>query len=217
MNKMNNREGAESPAPADVAENHETQGFNQPRPKRVLQFNSVDSFIPLTSYSEKLLRQTPGEVVLYPCQNERDPAATARALTSFALRIRQSLANAGLQAEVEPKDRKQFSISTQQAVLMWTDYEEDGTGGRIPIDHTQRVIRCVTTCNPLYDEWLKKSMNESVEAAELAQAILVEGPRPAGRPRIHPIKPKPPIDPANPQKRGRGRPRKNPEGQDTLL
>ena len=206
MHKMSNSESTESPGLGDATESQETQEFSLRRPKIALRFNKVETYLPLTSYSERLLRQTPGQVELYQCTDPDDPAATARALTSFAMRLKQSIGDT-------------FSIQTQQALLNWTEYETVN-GKSITRDRNQRVIRCVVTCNPLYDEWVKKSIAENEQAAELAQIIAVEGPRPKGRPRIHPekaAKPTPPIDPANPQKRGRGRTRKNPEGQDTLL
>ncbi len=211
---MNNSQSDDSTdsAGADGAETQESQDLSQKHYKRILAMNSADTYIPLTSYSEKLLRQTPGEVVLYPCNNEKDASATARALTSFSLRIRQSLARIDeLNPEQIPlKDRdlsKLFGISTQQSVLLW----QEGL-----VDKTQRVIRCVVTHNMLYDLHIQRNIEENEKAAELA----LEGPRPQGRPRIHPEKPaKPtvPIDPTKPAKRGRGRPRKFPESQDTLL
>ena len=203
MHKMNKPESDEALASVEDTEAQNGQEFSPRRPKIALRFNKVETYLPLTSYSERLLRQIPGQVELYQCTDPDDPAATARALTSFAMRLKQSIGES-------------FSIQTQQALLNWTEYETVNKKS-ITRDRSQRVIRCVVTCNPLYNAWLKKSMDESAEAAELAQTILAEGPRPAGRPRIHPVKPKPPIDPANPQKRGRGRPRKNPLGQDTLL
>ena len=214
---MSNSQNDDSTASdrADGAETQEQQDLGVRHYKRALQFNSIESFVALTSLSEKLLRQVPGEVVLYPA-DEKNAAITARALTSFAQRIKQSLARIDeLNPEkIDIKDRdlsELFGISTQQAVLLWQENSEDG-----PVDRTQRVIRCIVTHNKLYDAYIQRNIEENERAAELAQ----EGPRPQGRPRIHPEKPaKPtaPIDPANPAKRGRGRPRKTPEGQDSLL
>ena len=211
---MSNSEGdtATVQAGAEGAETQEQQDLGVRHYKRALQFNSVESFIALTSLSEKLLRQVPGEVVLYPCA-EKDASITSRALTSFSMRIRQTLSRIE-ELNPEKKDYKDlpelFGISTQQSVLLWTDFE-DGCS----VDRTQRVIRCVVTHNKLYDIYIKRNIEKNERTAELMAV-----PRPQGRPRIHPEtpeRPKPPIDPANPQKRGRGRPRKAPEGQDTLL
>ena len=217
MHKMNNSQSDDSTdsAGADGAETQEPQELGLRHYKRLLSMNSAETYIPLTSYSERLLRQVPGSVVLYP-SDDKNAAVTARALTSFAQRIKQSLARIDeLNPENIPIEKRNlselFGISTQQAVLLWQENSDDG-----PIDKTQRVIRCTVTHNVLYNAYAQLVIEENEKAAELA----LEGPKPQGRPRIHPekpVKPKPPIDPSNPAKRGRGRPRKTPEGQDTLL
>jgi hypothetical protein len=147
-------------------------------------------FMPLSGASGELLWRTPSgkSFVIYDTDSD-EPAKTSRMVASLVHRLR----GAG----------HPFEVTTRQAVLWWTEYEQDptvpkGTRQRVrPRDFSRRVIICDVIRNPVYEEWLKKKEVEDAEAGAPHST-----PRPRGRP--------PKQREGEQPKRPRGRPRKIP-------
>ena len=194
MNTDDTAKDTENPEAGNATE---TQPEPLRKPKRAHLFQG-DDWIPL-GVSERLLRQKPGEIALYHCSNPDDPAAEARNIISFGQRIKMSIA--------------EFAITTSQCYIVRTEYETipEQPGKRMPRDYVERCIRVVVVSNPLYNRWLERELNVDVEARKLAEIIEVEGPRPKGRPKKD--RSNEPVQ----EKRGRGRPKKKPDGQEPLI
>ena len=191
------------------------------KPKRSHLFDTPETWLPL-GMSERLLRQRPGEPVLYQCTGE-DAAATARNIISFAQRIQSFINKDPEENGAHDKDKKPkkksigFKLTTSQCIVINTTFRsvDDGRGSEkgVPVDTCERYIRVVVEKNRLYDEWLLRERAIDAEMEAEMKRIEQEGPKPKGRPR----KPKPePVEGA-PPKRGRGRPRLVREGQDSLI
>ena len=175
------------------------------KPKRSRLFNTPETWLPL-NMSERLLRQTPGEPVLYQCTGE-NAAATARNVISFAMRIKMMLDPEGKNKDPQKKN-EDFSLTTSQCIVINTTFENG-----VPVDKCERYIRVVVEKNRLYDEWLLRERTIDAEMEAEMKRIEEEGRKPMGRPR----KPRPEPAADAPPKRGRGRPPKVREGQDSLI
>lgn len=185
--------------PNESLSTNDFEGLSEPvrKPKRALLFNTPETWLPL-GMSERLLRQRPGEPVLYQCTNHTDPAATARNIISFCQRIKSFIPD--------------FSIRTTQCIVVSTTFKEvDGQKSRAPEDTCERYIKVVVESNSLYTKWLERESRLDAEAELAMKLAEAEGPRPRGRPKT--LK----SEAAEVPKRGRGRPRKTPDAQDKLL